>query len=1014
MMPIPSAADFRPRRFFLTFAALSACVGAAATTLVRAQVVSGDVVRIDGFDPDGAYAGEIASGRSYLSRGRREAARSKFEEVLEGMEEEDEEDRPTPAERSLATLGLARIEREFGNYDEAAKRLAAARAFGVRALTPSIDLAKAKLARTVGKFDEAAKALRRALEASPRGSLRWFEASFRGAQLSALRGAREDAAKVYGEIEAAGKREPLREPLQKFWYAKALVELGGAQRLYEASQIFIEVSKALPRFAPAYLARGNLLYEVYRETAGQPSGESEYKRAIQNCGEQEDVLVALYRSRKDNYILERAKTEGFLTRALTLNSKSVPALVQRASSMIDDRRFGAARSILRKALGINPRDVEALAEMVVASKLLYREKDERDFRGRLLAVDPQSVLAEARMGAHLVALYRFADAIPVLQKVRQARPDYVPALLSLGRALLYAGRADEGAAVLEETKKIQAGFVNPWRKNQLLLQRRVDETYRRVSIGNFEFKVHPSEIDVLVPYLSREYERARKKLGTKYGVFPDCKVQVENFRRFGDFSVRTVGFTGFGALGACFGCFITSVSPVAPELRSKFSWKVTAWHEFAHVLHLQLSKARVPRWLTEGASVYEEIALDPSLDRRMEREVYSALVTDRVIGVRDLNRVFGGSQILLGYYQGGLICRHIARDWGFEKVVEIIRLYGEDKTADEVFETALGLSPDAYDKRFRGYLKDLLGNYTLVPTIDDAALESYSRRVLEKPKDKLARLRLAQGLEQRGNTVDAGQQLAALRTLDPNNGDALLLRAKMQLRRAPERARKLLSDGFAQGGEDFDSRMSYAQILERAGREKDALEQYALAIACWPTCSVSGNASPFVARARIFRKMGKREEAIDELSRYVSIVGKDYNAQKELAEHWKKEGQVARELRCRERMRDIDPFDRPLHERLAEIYAARGRHDEAAFCLKIAIAVPAEKDRAGAARLVQGKVDEDKERAAAARLRVLRAESLRDAGRSREAKEVAARALRDEASLSSALAERARAIAADK
>lgn len=963
---------------------------------------------------EGGWSEELESGWRYLRQGKREAARMRFEEVLAGVEEDHEDDRPNAKERVRAHLGLARIERELGRYDDAKALVTAGR----RVLDhPELDLELARILPRTGDYEGGIETLERASGKLALPSAEALEARVRRAYLLVRVGKREAADPIFEEIENLGKRQKLEDPGSKFWYAKALLGRGGANRLYEASQLLIEVTKKDPLFADAYVARGDLLFRVYREARGRPSGESEYKRVLQNCGEQEAALVALYRSRKENFLLESDKTDSYLRRALAVNPSSVPALTARGASLIDERRFGAARSILQKALTVNPRDVDALAEMSAVCHLLYRQKDEKVFRERVRAVDPSSVECDAVLGKHLVALYRFPDAIPVLNRATTEDPSHVGALLTLGRALLYSGRSEEGARVLDRTKELEKGFVNPWRENQLFLQKRVAETYEKVSIGNFEFKVHPSEKDVLVPYLSREYEAAWRRLGTKYGVIPDCKVQVENFQRFGDFSVRTVGFKGFGALGACFGCLITSVSPAASELRGQFSWKVTAWHEFAHVLHLQLSKARVPRWLTEGGAVFEEIALDPSFDRRMEREVYSALVTDRVIGVDELNKVFGGSQILLGYYQGGLICRHITKEWGFEKVVEIIRAYGEDLTTRQIFKKALGLTPREYDRKFRDYLQEKLGSYAIVPTVDEEALTELLQTVARQPKDVSARLRLAQCFEQRGNLIDCGQQLSALRSIDPDNGDALLLRAKMAARRNDlTSARRLLVEGFDKGGDDFDSRMLYATILEKAGRDDDALQQYAQAIACWPTCSVPGDGSPFVSRARIYRKKGDTEKAVDELSKYASIVGKDYEAQMELAKHWRKQGQVVRELRNLERARDIDPFDRALHERLAEIYSARKNPAEAAFCLGIAIAITPDKDRsrrvAGMPGAPAPKVAPDAadERKAVARLRVLRAEALVEAGDKTAAQDEARRALRDAESLDSGMRERAQKV----
>ena len=58
-------------------------------------------------------------------------------------------------------------------------------------------------------------------------------------------------------------------------------------------------------------------------------------------------------------------------------------------------------------------------------------------------------------------------------------------------------------------------------------------------------------------------------------------------------------------------------SPKARE-PGTFSWQATLWHELTHVVTLQLSNQRVPRWLTEGISVYEEGKARPEWGREME------------------------------------------------------------------------------------------------------------------------------------------------------------------------------------------------------------------------------------------------------------------------------------------------------------------------------------------------------------------------------------------------------------
>ena len=98
-----------------------------------------------------------------------------------------------------------------------------------------------------------------------------------------------------------------------------------------------------------------------------------------------------------------------------------------------------------------------------------------------------------------------------------------------------------------------------------------------------------------------------------------------------DFAVRNLGLPGLvGALGACFGRVVSMDSPRAKPPGS-FSWEATLWHELAHVITLQMSNQRVPRWLTEGASVYEESRARPTWGGEMEVPFALALERGRVL-----------------------------------------------------------------------------------------------------------------------------------------------------------------------------------------------------------------------------------------------------------------------------------------------------------------------------------------------------------------------------------------------
>jgi len=126
-------------------------------------------------------------------------------------------------------------------------------------------------------------------------------------------------------------------------------------------------------------------------------------------------------------------------------------------------------------------------------------------------------------------------------------------------------------------------------------------------------------------------------VGSRYGWKPDGPILIEIFPRHDDFAVRNLGLPGMvGALGACFGRVVTLDSPRARPPGS-FNWQATLWHELAHVVTLHLSKQRVPRWLTEGVSVYEERQARPSWARDMEVSFAEAMNRGEIIPLAELN-----------------------------------------------------------------------------------------------------------------------------------------------------------------------------------------------------------------------------------------------------------------------------------------------------------------------------------------------------------------------------------------
>ena len=137
-----------------------------------------------------------------------------------------------------------------------------------------------------------------------------------------------------------------------------------------------------------------------------------------------------------------------------------------------------------------------------------------------------------------------------------------------------------------------------------------------VEDGDFILKMHKNEAPVLQDYavpLAQAGARRRSRSATASR--RRARSSSRSSRSTTTSRCATSACPGMiGALGACFGRVVTMDSPRARP-PGEFQWEATLWHELAHVITLQMSKHRVPRWLTEGISVYEETLARPEWGR---------------------------------------------------------------------------------------------------------------------------------------------------------------------------------------------------------------------------------------------------------------------------------------------------------------------------------------------------------------------------------------------------------------
>jgi tetratricopeptide (TPR) repeat protein len=784
-----------------------------------------------------------------------------------------------------------------------------------------------------------------------------------GNLLAALAGRLPDDGEVRHALAEVRHAAGLRAEARALWQANAAAEpkdarghafrgaslyrLGGRANLEAASRALVTALELDPRQREARIVLGMCKFAAYGEAAGFPSGEKDLRAVLADHVDDEEALLALYRIRSANMVLDADKTEECLRRALERNERCVPALVLRAANVLDDRRYRDAARLLDEVLAIDPNDRLALCHRAAAAWLLHDESAYQSFRARALAGDPGWHECDRVLAEHLSSLYRFADALPFFAAARQAAPDDLPTLQGMAKAMVCTGQGEAARELLERSKAVAGGLVDPWRNNALAVQQLLDDEYVTVASGPFDVQMHRLDGDVLQAYLLPIQLEAAESLGAKYGWRPEGRTRIEVLRTWDDFSVRTIGFRGFTALGVCFGRLITLVSPVDADVRrNDFMWEATAWHEYAHVLTLGLSDNRVPRWLTEGFSVHEERARDPSWERGMDRELFDAFHNADIPPVHLLNRLFRGPRILFGYYQGGLIVDWIVQHHGFAKAIDLLRAYGEDLDTEAAFAKALGMSSQRFDADFLRWIEqERLRGMRLVKRPDAAAMARLATKAAREPRNVQVRVDLAWGCLQRANPVDAGRWLAEAFRIDADFAPAELARAEL-LRRREDLDGALASwrKGFAGGADDFDSRIAHGRALLAAGDADGAIAAWQAAKACWPACTEVGSA-PELLLARLHRDRGDAAAALAETKAYCRRSARAFAPRYDLAMAARAAGDAAEAARWFFECNRIDPFHRELHVFLGEALATQGRTAEAAREFEVAAAVLPEFDR---------------------------------------------------------------------
>ena len=577
---------------------------------------------------------------------------------------------------ALPTYGTAQAPRRAITPLQSAQRALVEGRYGdVDALTDKLDArdpavvgvrARALVAR--GRYAEAEAALRPVAQRAPTS-----DAALQLGLLTRMLG--RDATPTLDKVAALA--ETSDDPIEVARAARALRALG---RFQEANGAYRDAAMAAGPNPDVQTAWGELFLEKYNK----PEALRSFQMALQYDAKYAPALVGAARTLADE---NPPQAILFAKRALEVNPSSVEADVFLAEQAADADKHDEAREYLKKALEVNPSSLDAHALLAAIAYVEDKTPEYEAEMAKALAVSPnygEGYRIVAERAAHK---YRFDEAVALSRQALALDAKNARALSELGMDLLRTGDEAGARRALEESFNLDGYDVVTF--NLLAVMDKVDK-FTTVRDGDLIVRMDKDEAPVLAEYAVPLAKRALETFSTRYEFVPRGPILVEIFPKHDDFAVRNLGLPGaIGALGICFGRVVSLDSPHARP-PGEFQWEATLWHELAHVYTLQMSNQRIPRWLTEGISEYEETRAHPEWRRDMDLEYASLLNRREDIKLKDLNAAFQDpKKIQLAYYEGSLLVEHMVKTYGDARMNKLVRAFAQGLDTDAALKATL-------------------------------------------------------------------------------------------------------------------------------------------------------------------------------------------------------------------------------------------------------------------------------------------------------------------------------------
>lgn len=694
--------------------------------------------------------------------------------------------------------------------------------------------------------------------------------------------------------------QPLLIRAEAFW------ALGSLQ---DANSYFQQAQTAEPENATVRLRWGELFYQTYQYQEAYNLFSEALTLDLENAYAHIGAARALQGGDAEAVNIHMAAV---VDNVFAAPGAKLRGLVMMTRSAMEQDQYEKAHEILAQAKTLaEENDLPQMELHALEGALAFMQREpHQSFIAAALMEAPVYGDAWAIPGYFASIIRRYKESGEFYEQAVEVQPNHWEAHLELGQNYL---RLNQVTPAVNHVRASYAGDAfNPKTINMLRL---LDTFLEDMEVLNYPnppegpfpslvLRLSKEESPVLEKYARELSEQSIAAYTERYRFTPKEPVIVEIYPNHEDFVVRSIGMPGVGILGVTFGYLFAMDSPTAHPRGEAYHWGTTLWHEMAHVFTLEATNHLVPRWYSEGISVFEEWRTGPIPGRKIPHNVLQAMAEGKFLPVAQLDDGFMRptyeDQVIVSYMQAGLVFEFIDLEFGFDKIVDILYQFNDGTTAVAALEKTLGISAAQFDAAFKQFIDveygQMLGSMAIWQEDHRAAFAALEQENWQEAVAAAERANFTYANYVEPDSPYIAMARAYARLEDKDN-EFLTLQTFWQKGGYSARALMALADGYLERGQQQealevltdvawadpfleDLHLKLGDLHLAMGEPQEALDEYLILLALDPLDKAAAN----LKIATAYKALNDTEKTMEYLMTTLDIAPQYRPAQQLLLE----------------------------------------------------------------------------------------------------------------------------------